>query len=284
MKKRTPIGKNISRLFLAFLSSVFLASFLLLLSLYLTLFSGSYMEKQAEKSEYYTQLTEEINRQIENSALGSNIPAGVLADAVSEDYVKEDVNAYFTAMYEPKKTFAIVSGPKINESILTKIKQYASENSIDVTAETEASIQTLADRSVEIYDGYIELPFLISFTQRVMAFKSKLLLFMAVCGALCVLLSIALFRSLRGYLHRLLRYLEYIFAGSGLLMLTFPTVVFASGTLKRLGIQSKAMYDFVQAYLSSFLWMFIFMGLAAVAAGILFAFLSEYQRKRLFRQ
>ncbi|WP_086348220.1 hypothetical protein [Candidatus Enterococcus clewellii] len=284
MKKRKSIGKNLSRLFLAFLSSVFLASFLLLLSLYLTLFSSSYMDKQAEKSDYYSLLTEEINRQIENSALGSNIPAGVLAEAVSEDYVKEDVNAYFTAMYNPKETFSVVNGPKINESILTKIKQYAAENNIEVTAETEASIQTLADRSVEIYDGYIELPFLISFTQRVIAYKSKLLLFMAVCGVLCVLLSIILFKSLRGYLHRLLRYLEYIFAGSGLLMLTFPTVIFLSGSLKRLGIQSKAMYDFVQAYLSSFLWMFIFMGLVAVVLGILFAFLSEYQRRRLFRQ
>lgn len=284
MKKRKSIGKNLSRLFLAFLSSVFLASFLLLLSLYLTLFSSSYMDKQAEKSDYYSLLTEEINRQIENSALGSNIPAGVLTEAVSEDYVKEDVNAYFTAMYNPKETFSVANGPKINESILTKIKQYAAENNIEVTAETEASIQKLADRSVEIYDGYIELPFLISFTQRVIAYKSKLLLFMAVCGVLCVLLSIILFKSLRGYLHRLLRYLEYIFTGSGLLMLTFPTVIFLSGSLKRLGIQSKAMYDFVQAYLSSFLWMFIFMGLVAVALGILFAFLSEYQRRRLFRQ
>lgn len=284
MKKRKSIGKNLSRLFLAFLSSVFLASFLLLLSLYLTLFSSSYMDKQAEKSDYYSLLTEEINRQIENSALGSNIPAGVLAEAVSEDFVKEDVNAYFTAMYNPKETFSVANGPKINESILTKIKQYAAENNIEVTPETEASIQTLADRSVEIYDGYIELPFLISFTQRVIAYKSKLLLFMAVCGVLCVLLSIILFKSLRGYLHRLLRYLEYIFAGSGLLMLVFPTVIFLSGSLKRLGIQSKAMYDFVQAYLASFLWMFIFMGLAAVVLGILFAFLSEYQRKRLFRQ
>lgn len=284
MKRRKPIGKHISRLFLAFLSSVFLASFLLLFSLYLTLFSGPYMEKQAKKADYYSQLTEEINRQIENSALGSNIPAGVLTEAVSEEYVKEDVNAYFTAMYEPKKTFSIVNGPNVNESILAKIKQYATDNGIEVTAETEASIQTLADRSVEIYDGYIELPFLISFTQRVIGYKSKLLLFMAVCGVMCVLLSIVLFKSLRGYAHRLLRYLEYIFVGSGLLMLGFPTLIFASGYLKRLGIQSKAMYDFVQTYLSSFLWMFIFMGLIAAAIGILFAFLSEYQRKRLFRQ
>ena len=284
MKKRTSIGKNISRLFLAFLSSVFLASFLLLLSLYLTLFSGSYVERQAEKADYYTQLTEEINRQIENSALGSNIPTGVLAEAVSKEYVKEDVNAYFTAMYKPEETFNIANGRNVNDSIVEKIRQYAADNGIEVTTETEESVQVLADRSVEIYDGYIELPFLISFANRVIGYKSKLLLFMVVCGVMCVLLSIALFKSLRGYLHRLLRYLAYIFGGSGLMMLGLPTVALLSGALKRLGIQSKAMYDFVQAYLSSFLWMFIAMGLVAVAGGILFAFLSEYQRRRLFRQ
>lgn len=284
MKKRTSLGKTISRLFLAFLSSVFLASFLLLLSLYLTLFSGSYMEKQAEKADYYSQLTEEINRQIENSALGSNIPAGVLTEAVTEDNVKEDVNAYFTAMYEPDKTFTIVNSPNVKDSVISKIKQYAADNGIDVTEETDASIQTLADRSVEIYDGYVELPFLISFTQRVIGYKSKLLLFMAVSGVICVILSIILFKSLRGYLHRLFRYLAYIFGGSGLMMLGFPTLILLSGALKRLGIQSKAMYDFVQAYLSSFLWIFIMMGVVAAAIGLLFAFLSEYQRRRLFRQ
>lgn len=282
--RTTPLSKTLARQFLSFLSMVFLFSFLILLSLYLTLFSGKYLEKQAEKSDYYANLTEEINTQIENTALGSNIPSGVLESAVTEAFVKEDVNSYFTAMYNKGKDFEIKNQQNIHNSVTDKIKQYAAEKGIEVSAETESSIQLLADRSVEIYEGYVELPFLVSFANRVIGYKSKLLLFMIVCGVLWAILSAVLFSSLRGYFHRLLRFWEYIFVGGGLMMVVLPVFILLSGVLKRLGIQSKAMYGFVQTYLSSFLWMFIIMGIVSIVIGIFFAFLSEIQRKRMIRQ
>ena len=283
-RSRTSIGLTVSRTFLSFLSMVFLFSFLILLSLYLTLFSGSYLNKQAEGADYYANLTEEINKQIENTALGSNIPVGVLSDAVTEAQVKEDVSAYFTAMYDKEEEFAITNEQAVRDSVIAKVNQYAATNNIDVTEETQNAIQLLADRSVELYDGYVELPFLLSFANRVIGYKSKLILFMAVCGGLCVVLSLILFSSLRGYVHRLFRYWGFIFAGGGLMMIGMPVVILISGVLKRLGIQSKAMYTFVQTYLASFLWLFIIIGIIALVLGIFFAVLSENQRKRMFRQ
>lgn len=282
MKNSGHLMKVISRFFIAFLSSVFLFAFLILLTLRLTLFSENYIAKQATKADYYSELTEEINRQVENSALGSNIPKGVLNQTIKRKLVETDVNAYFNAMYNTGTKYSISNEKEIHDIVSKTITDYMKEKKIETTPESDQAVTKLSDNAVTIYKGYIELPFLVSYGRKVMNYKSKIVIFMVVCGVLWGLLSFSLYSSLRGYFHRLLRYWAYIWVGSGLMMVVVPTIILVEGTLKKLGIQSKAMYDFIQTYLSSFLWLFIIIGLLSIAAGILSAVLSEVKRKQLF--
>lgn len=66
------------------------------------------------------------------------------------------------------------------------------------------------------------------------------------------------------------------------MMLVVPAIILMQGFLKKLGIQSKAMYDFIQTYLSSFLWLFIMIGILSIVAGVVCGILSESKRKELF--
>lgn len=282
MKNRGQLMKVASRFFIAFLSSVFLFAFLILLTVRITLFSENYIVKQAAKADYYSELTKEINRQVENSALGSNIPVGVLKHSISETLVKTDVNTYLEAMYKSGSKYAISNEQKIHDAVFQTITEYMKEKNIQTTQESEQAVNGLAENAVKIYKGYIELPFLVSYGRKVMNFKSKLVIFMGICGILWVLLSFFLYTSLRGYFHRLLRFWAYICVGSGLMMVVFPIVILLQGSLKKLGIQSKAMYDFIQTYLSSFLWLFIIIGIIAITVGIICGIFSEINRKRLF--
>lgn len=282
MKNSAHLMKVTSRFFIAFLSSVFLFAFLILLTLRITLFSENYMIKQAEKVDYYSTLTDEINRQIVNSSLGNNIPDGVLNHSVSQENVETDVNAYFKAMYNAGTKYSISTEDDIETSVSQKIESYMKEKGLEATTDSQNAIDGLAKNAVTIYKGYVELPFLVSYGRKVMNYKSKLVLFMVICGVLWALLSFFLYSSLKGYFHRLFRYWTYICVGSGLMMVVVPTAILVQGTLKRVGIQSKAMYDFVQGYLSSFLWLFIIVGCVSILAGIIFAVLSEIKRKQLF--
>ncbi|ALS00099.1 hypothetical protein ATZ33_01485 [Enterococcus silesiacus] len=282
MKNRNHSMKVISRFFIAFLSSVFLFAFLILLTLRLTLFSENYITKQATKADYYSQLTEEINRQVENSALGSNIPTGVLNQSISKDLVKTDVDAYFKAMYNTGTKYSISNEKGVHDAVSKAITKYMEEKAIQTTPESVQAVTGLSDNAVNIYKGYIELPFLVSYGRKVINYKSTLVIFMGVCGVLWLLLSFSLYSSLRGYVHRLLRYWAYIWISSGLMMAVVPAFILMQGFLKKLGIQSKAMYDFIQTYLSSFLWLFIMVGIISIVAGIIFGVLSEIKRKNLF--
>jgi uncharacterized membrane protein len=282
MKNRGHLMKVLSRFFIAFLSSVFLFAFLILLTLRLTLFSENYIAKQAAKADYYTELTKEINRQIENSALGSNVPEGVLDRSISKELVQKDVDAYFKAMYHTGTKYSISNEKEIHDSVSKAISAYMEEKKLEITPESEQAVNDLAENAVTIYKGYIELPFLVSYGRKVMNYKSTLVIFMVICGVLWGLLSLSLYSSLRGYLHRMLRYWSHICIGSGLMMVVVPVAILIQGFLKKLGIQSKAMYDFIQTYLSSFLWLFITIGIVSIVAGIVFGLLSETKRKQLF--
>lgn len=282
MKQKSKVVRVLSRLFLAFLASVFFFAFLVLLSLQMTLFSQKYVVKQAEKASYYWQVTKEVNKQIENAALGSNIPEGVLKNVVSEKYVKEDMKHYFSAIYQPKMVYEIRNKEAVKKSALQHINDYAAANYIEQTDETKQAVALIADQSATIYQNYIELPFLLAFGKRVVAYQKPLIFFMILCALLWGVFSAVLFSALRGYVHRLFRYWEYIFVGSGLMMIVLPVIVLQQRILKRIGIQSKAMYDFAQAYLSSFLKMFIVIGIVVVLLGIFSAIFSEIKRKRLF--
>lgn len=127
MKNRGRTMKVISRFFIAFLSSVFLFAFLILLTLRLTLFSENYIAKQAAKANYYSELTEEINRQVENSALGSNIPQGVLNESIKKELVEKDVNAYFNAMYNTGTKYSISNEKGIHDDVSKAITDYMKE-------------------------------------------------------------------------------------------------------------------------------------------------------------
>lgn len=281
MKNHSNNTKMLSRLFLAFLASVFLFTFLILLTLRLTLFNKDYMEKQAEHADYYSKVASEINVQIENSALGSNIPEGILADTISEKMVKKDVTAYYEAIYNPGIQYEISYEDEIYNATLGSIETYIKKNKIETTEASEKAVKDLANHAVEIYIGYIKLPFLLSFGRKVMNYKSNLLFFLIICAALWLILSVALLNSLRGYIHRLLRFSEYIFVGSGLMLSIIPAFILISGILNRIGIQSQAMYDFVRTYLTSILKLAISIGLFMIIVGILFAIVSEIRRKKL---
>jgi uncharacterized membrane protein len=282
MKRSGRVLKVAPRFFIAFLASVFLFAFMILLALRLTLFSENYLMKQAVKADYYAELTKEINRQVENSALGSNVPEGVLAHSISESLVKTDVDEYFKAMYKTGKKYTISSENGIQDAVAKAITEYMEEKNIPQTEESEKAVKDLGNKAVSIYEGYVELPFLIAYGRKVMNYQTTLVIFMLICGIAWAALSFALYQSLKGYFHRLARFWSYICSASGLMMAAVPAVMLYQHYFQRLGIQSKAMYGFIQTYLNSFLWLFVSLGCLSIAVGIFFAVFSELKRKQLF--
>ncbi|MDR0920960.1 MAG: hypothetical protein LBM95_01075 [Lactobacillales bacterium] len=279
MKKHNSLPKNLPRLMLTFIGTIFLFLFLILLSIRVTLFNEKHMESVANKTEYYTKLTGEINKDIAGYALGSNVPEEVLKNAVPVETVEANVKNYFKAAYNPGVKYEITGTAELKTLIVDKINTYAKQEGKEV--QSVESVNKLGDELVDIYASYVRLPFLVEFGQKITKYKNTLTMMTATMGVLWGLVSAALLVSLRGYKHRLMRFSSYSLIGAGLMGIGVPAYLLVKDIFANVGIQSPAMYQFLTSYINSFLWMFIIIGLVLVVLGIISAILSEKTRRGL---
>jgi hypothetical protein len=268
-------------MFLSFIGSVFLFSFVILLSLRLTLFSEKHMLKIANQRDYYAKLTAEINDESTNFALGSNVPKEVLKNAFDTKSVKLNVSDYIKAIYTSNAKLELENKEVLKHKLLQKVESYVADKGINI--QSEESLNILADKIMIIYKGYVHPPILINFGQKVISFKKYLTVGLIVSGILFFLMIIFLFISLRGYFHRLLRFASYSFIAAGLMEMVIPAIILAKGVFAKaaVGVKSQVMSLFIRTYINSFLWMFIVVGGVLLVLGIISAVFSERKRKKL---
>ncbi|MDR0691285.1 MAG: hypothetical protein LBF32_04535 [Streptococcaceae bacterium] len=270
-----------SQMFLSFIGSVFLVSFLILLSLRLSLFSEKHMLKVADQTDYYAKLTSEINKESANFALGSNVPKEILKNVFDTNTVKLNVTAYIQAIYTSKVKLRLENKAALSDKLLQKIEKYAVDKGLEI--QSKDSLNTLVDKIIVIYKGYVHPPFLLSFGQKVMNFKKYLTIGLIVSGVLFFLIAIFLLISLHGYIHRLLRFTSYSFVAAGLMGMVVPAVILLKGVFAKaaVGVKSQAMSLFIRTYINSFLWMFVIIGGILLVLGIISAVISERKRAKL---
>jgi hypothetical protein len=244
-----------------------------------TLFSEHHMEKVAKKTNYYQKITNDINKDISGYSLGSNVPKGVLDHVVATSTVESNINNYLKAIYKPGVTYEFAGEDDLKKEISDKILAYADEKQVPI--QSEASVAQLADKGLAIYKGYVKLPYLVQFGQKLMTYKSTLTGAIFLSGLVYVLIAAFLLVTLRGYKHRLFRFASYSFIGSGLMGVVIPSYLLFKDVFRYINIKNQAMYEFLTTYIRSFLWVFIYIGLSLIVLGVLSAVLSEKQRREL---
>lgn len=281
MAKRNRPVQTIARLILTFIMTICLFAFLILLSIRVTLFSEKHMENIAKKTDYYQKLTAGINQEISGYSLGSNVPKEVLANVVSVQTVENNVNNYFKTIYKPGVAYEFVGADDLKKAISDKVLAYADDKQVPI--QSKEAVSQLADEGVAIYQGYVKLPYLVQFGQKLMAYKSTLTGAIFLTGLVYSLIAAFLFVSLRSYQHRLLRFAAYSFIGGGLMGIAIPSYLLFKDVFHYINIKNQAMYEFLTTYIRSFLWVFIDIGLTLLIVGVLSAIWSEKQRMRLIR-
>ncbi|MDR1605994.1 MAG: hypothetical protein LBS41_02650 [Streptococcaceae bacterium] len=277
LKKNHPL-KTLPRLILAFVSSVFLCLFILLLSFRLTLFSEGHMKAVEQKTGFTKALTAEIETDISHYSLGSNVPKDVLEGVVTYDMVKKDVDNYNHTIYTPGLTFKISGQKPLETSIRTKITDYAKSKNQPVDDE---AIRKLAQSDGVLYQKTVALPLLVDFGQRIFNYQPFLNITIVIALIAFLLVAGILYWSVRGYVHRLFRFSSFAMIAAGLMAIILPAFLLIRADYDRVAINSQAIYNFVTAYIASFLWMFVTIGGIMVVIGIVLAVLSERKRQLL---
>lgn len=277
MNRNKKTIRNLAVSFIAFMCTTLLVGLTMILIIEKTLFSAAFLNKAAHQSDYYSELTKEINTQIQDFGLGSGIPTEILKDSVSSQQVQKDFEQYTTQAYYGN-TLTIEKEPFLTQ-IKAPVMAYAKDQKQSLTAESEVAISNFAERSYEAYSDFIKLPFLPTLGQKIQLFASNLTLFKVVLGSSFVLLLMLIIYLLHWWWHRLIRHLSFVFGGGGLMLIIIPALILASGMIDRISITSKPLYQLLTTYLTNSLMAFIVVGGAFLMASALSAIFSQIRRK-----
>ena len=214
--------RNIPRWILAFIGSLLLFAAGALLCVRLTLFNQNFMIQQMHQAKYIETIRKDVTESIQDVGRGSNIPPEVLSDVVTEELVTINVENYIRGIYQ-NIPFQLQGEDQIKENILKNVDQYAQEKNISIDESTEKNLTNLAETAAKNFSAYIEIPYLMSYGQKVMAFESSLNVIMFVVGAALLLIFAGLQLMIK-MTHQRVRWSSITFFGAGLMLETLPTI------------------------------------------------------------
>lgn len=270
--------RNIPRWILAFVGSLLLFASVALICIRLTLFNQDFMIRQVHSTNYTEVVRKDLTNSIQDVGRGSNIPPEVLADVVNEQTVATNVDNYIRSIYNDVP-FKIQGQDELKEKILTNVQQYAQQKNITIDETTQTNLNNLAENAAKNYSSFIEIPYLLSYGQKVMAFQSALTLILIIMSVAFLFVFIGLILMVR-MRHQRVRWSSIPILGAGLMLLVLPAIIYFSGVIKRLGISSEGLYRFVTGYVTAFDLTFVFTGLILIVLAILLVLISERMRNK----
>lgn len=275
MKQAT---RNVPRWILAFIGSLLLFATLALICIRMTLFNQNFMIKQIHQTEYVETIRKDMTQSIQDLGRGSNIPPEVLADVVSEKTVSANVDNYIRSIYQ-EVPFEIQGEDQLKDNIMKNVTQYAQQKNIAIDETTQNNLNNLAASATKNYSSYIEIPYLLSYGKKIMAFKSALTLILIIVGVAFLLVFVGLLLMAK-MKHQKIRWSSVTFLGGGLMLAVLPAIIYFSGVIDRLGIMSEGLYQFVTGYITAFDLSFVFAGLGLTVLALLLVLISERMRSK----
>ena len=270
--------KNIPRWILAFIGSLLLFATIALICIRMTLFNQEFMINQVHKTDYVETIRKDMTESIQDLGRGSNIPPEVLVDVVPEKTVSMNVDNDIRSIYQ-EVPFKIQGEDQIKDNILKNVSQYAQQKNITIDETTQSNLNNLANSATKNYSNYIEIPYLLSYGKKVMAFQSALTMILIIVGVAFVLVFVGLLLMVK-MKHQKVRWSSVTFLGAGLMLVVLPTIIYFSGVINRLGIMSEGLYRFVTSYITAFDLSFVFVGLALTVLALLLVLISERMRSK----
>lgn len=276
-------AKTFSRNTFTFACSLALFSVLALGVIRLTLFNQEFMIKETKKADYVATITTEVNQSIEDLARASQIPLTQVKGTVTQDLTQKNIDSYIRGIYT-NVPFTIKDGDLLTNQLKQRLATYAKDQEIDLSlAANQNASDQLQQAALGEFKRHIEIPYLLRFGQRVMSFEATLSLVLYISTVMVGLLIVGLLCLSGPWLHWRLRYLSYMFAGTGGLLIALPAYLLITRVVHKLGVSSESLYRFITSYVTDFIWCFVVFGGVSLSIGVILWFCSEFFRRKVVK-
>ncbi len=274
--------KSKMRLFICSTFSFILT--LLILILYLCLgfsfgvFNNQSVIKNLNKSNYYSEVYNQLDKDAKELISKAGFPVTVLEDVITFERVYVGGRNYVANTLSGND--ADINTMNLREDLTHNIDTYLSEQGIRRTDEQNDGIDELISELEENYVSSIELEFINYYRDYKVKFinliRIMLPILLLIIGGLCLCIF-----KLNRYKHRSLRYINYSFIASSLMVILFATYLLISKQYAKIDALPDFYNKFITLYLKWDIMVFLYMGGIGTIISITLITFTYYLRRQV---
>ena len=279
------MSNTVLRRVICFFFSFILSFSLFVLSIAITMqssvLSKDFLINQLSISGYHLKAADYTKNSISDLAFAGGVPSDVFDEIVTPERVKTDIYNIFEYAYDGKQYS--IDSEKLNSEFLEAIKNYASENNIEITAETETNISHLADLCTQSYLDCINIAG-INTVIGALRQTAKFMGFAIGGSILIALISIIMLFLINKYKHKFLRYIAYALSGNFLMMTVIPGLLLLTKPYVNLNISPDYLHSFINSFLDDTLKMMLVGAAVTAVLYIIVLVLVGHFKKRAIKK
>lgn len=120
-----------------------------------TILNKKYVLSKLDETEFYLQVSREVQSGFENYIYQSGLPEDTIKDLYAEELLKEDINSIIEYIYNG--TEIKISSEKVRETLDNKINEYISTQNIKLTSQGKENIKQFEDLVVSEYSKNVNV-------------------------------------------------------------------------------------------------------------------------------
>lgn len=240
-----------------------------------------FLLNQLSISGYHVKAAEYTKNSISQLAFVGGVPSDIFDDIVTPERVKTDIYNIFDYAYEGNQYS--INSEELKSEFLDAIKNYASENNIEITEETEENITQLTQLCTETYMDCINIA---GMNTVIGALKQPVsFMGLAIGGASVIaVISIIMLFLVNKYKHKFLRYIAYAIGGNFLMMLIIPGYFFITKPYVNLNISPDYLHSFINSFLDDTLKTILSGAAIMIVLFLIVFFFIGYFKKRAIKK
>lgn len=267
--------EKIAATVLSFLISLFCFMAVICLIFSQTFSNPSFMTDTLEKRNYYDTIYSEYCESVESLAIPAGIDEGVFSSVVQKEEFVENINHIVYAAYNDSDAYAgsAFDYEYVYGRFYDCMVEMAKDKEFEITDEITEGIDNVAGLCASTCRSHVTLPFIDTLGSYATEFGKYLQIGGIVCGVVSAFL-IAFVFLLRSWRKAAIFILSSAFIADGIMLITAPVAVLASGKIRYLQIEIKSLYLFAVGYVERMLNVALAVGITVLVIGIILAVVS----------
>lgn len=271
--KAKPIIYSLLAFLLAF--ALFLLSICSVLEA--TIFSEDYMINAMGSCGYYSMVEDELKSDMISLGNASGLDEDFSVNFVESLDIQTIEQDYISSFYSGDTT--LVDTTAFKQQLYAAIDDYINEKGLDKNSVSSENLSYFVDQASERYVNQISIPFFSYIANYIYKLSTPMLIITVALAAFALIIAVIIFFTNK-FKHRRYRYLGYGCGGAFLAVVIIPAVVFISGKISQINLNTRSLYNLFVNYANGlFAQFFIYAGILLVLTIICYFLYRKHYKK-----